>query len=145
MRHGLGRGIRHLAQIGVTAFKRGVVGAADSRNDARLKVRVFAGQGFASSFPGDDAMLSDGYAKGAPMGGGDAGTAAPQFLARAMKNPIGPALDRIRIIKGRVGNNERHDANFDVVVPGERLQADDAVAPSTSPPAPSMPRRATPS
>ncbi|SFH85684.1 DUF3604 domain-containing protein [Albimonas pacifica] len=99
----------------------------------RMKVRVFAGQGFADSYESYDAMVTDGYAKGVPMGGDYEGDAAPQFLLWAMKDPIGPNLDRIQIIKGWVENNEQHDTIFDVVASGDRLQADGTVTPIDAP------------
>ena len=99
----------------------------------RMKVRVFAGQGFSNSYPSHDAMVTDGYAKGVPMGGDYAGTEAPQFLVWAMKDPIGPNLDRIQIVRGWVENNEQHDAIFDVVASGDRLQADGTVTPIDAP------------
>ena len=34
-----------------------------------MKVRVFAGQGFAESYDSYEAMVTDGYEKGVPMGG----------------------------------------------------------------------------
>ena len=78
-------------------------------------------------------MVTDGYAKGVPMGGDYAGTEAPQFLVWAMKDPIGPNLDRIQIVRGWVENNEQHDAIFDVVASGDRLQADGTVTPIDAP------------
>lgn len=99
----------------------------------RMKVRVFAGQGFAESYDNYDAMVTDGYEQGVPMGGDYTGTEAPQFLVWAMKDPIGPNLDRIQIIKGWVEDGEMKDTIYDVVASGERLQADGSVTPINAP------------
>lgn len=99
----------------------------------RMKVRVFAGQGFASSYPSYEALVADGYAKGVPMGGDYTGSEAPQFLLWAMKDPIGPNLDRIQVIKGWYENGEMQDTVYDVVASGDRLQADGSVTPIDAP------------
>jgi hypothetical protein len=99
----------------------------------RMKVRVFAGQGFSESYESYDAMVADGYAKGVPMGGDYTGTEAPQFLVWAMKDPIGPNLDRIQIVKGWYENGEMKDTIFNVVASGDRLQADGTVTPIDAP------------
>ncbi|WP_159099662.1 DUF3604 domain-containing protein [Alloyangia pacifica] len=99
----------------------------------RTKVRVFAAQGFAESYDSYDAMVTDGYAKGVPMGGDYTGTEAPQFLVWAMKDPIGPNLDRIQIIKGWYENGEMKDTIYDVAASGDRLQADGSVTPVDAP------------
>ncbi|MDF2233803.1 DUF3604 domain-containing protein [Albimonas sp. CAU 1670] len=96
-------------------------------------MRVFAGQGIAERCDSCDAIAADGYAKGLPMGGDDAGTEAPQSPVWAMKDPIGPNLDRIQIVMGRVENSKRHDAIFDVVASGDRRQADGTVTPIDAP------------
>ena len=36
--------------------------------------------------------------RGVPMGGNRAGDTAPQILVWAIKDPIGPGLDRIQIV-----------------------------------------------
>jgi hypothetical protein len=99
----------------------------------RIKVRVFAGQGFAESYDSYDAMVTDGYEKGVPMGGDYAGTKAPQFLVWAMKDPIGPNLDRIQIIKGWVEDGEMKDMVYNVAASGDRLQTDGSVTPINAP------------
>ncbi|MDS9467909.1 DUF3604 domain-containing protein [Paracoccus sp. MBLB3053] len=99
----------------------------------RMKVRVFAGQGFADKYDSYEAMVTDGYAKGVPMGGDYTGSEAPQFLVWAMKDPIGPNLDRIQIIKGWYADGEMKDRVYDVVASGDRLQADGKVTPIDAP------------
>ena len=63
-------------------------------------MRAFAGQGFQTSYDSYEAMVQDGYDKGVPMGRDYTGDTAPQILVWAIKDPIGPGLDRIQIIKG---------------------------------------------
>ncbi|MEW9838411.1 DUF3604 domain-containing protein [Mesorhizobium marinum] len=99
----------------------------------RMKVRFFAGQGFADRYDSYEALVADGYAKGVPMGQDYAGDQAPQFLVWAVKDPIGPNLDRIQIVKGWVENGETRDAIFNVVASGDRLQADGSVTPIDAP------------
>jgi hypothetical protein len=99
----------------------------------RMKVRFFAGQGFADRYDSYDAMVTDGYAKGVPMGGDYTGAEAPQFLVWAMKDPIGPNLDRIQIIKGWYEDGEMKDKVVDVVASGDRLLADGSVTPIDAP------------
>ena len=99
----------------------------------RMKVRAFAGQGFASSYGSYGDMVKDGYAKGVPMGGNYAGSKAPQILVWAVKDPIGPNLDRIQIVKGWYENGEIRDKVFNVVASGNRLLADGSVEPINAP------------
>ena len=99
----------------------------------RMKVRVFAGRGFAESYESYEAMVTDGYAKGVPMGGTYTGADAPQFLVWAMKDPIGPNLDRIQVIKGWYENGEMKDTIYNVAASGDRLQTDGSVAPIDAP------------
>lgn len=99
----------------------------------RMKVRFFAGQGFSKSYASYEALVSDGYKKGVPMGGDYKGSKAPQFLVWAMKDPIGPNLDRIQIIKGWIENGEPKDTVYNVVASGKRLKSDGTVAPIDAP------------
>jgi len=99
----------------------------------RMKVRVFAGQGFASHYSSYAAMVSDGYKKGVPMGGDYTGSKAPQFLVWAVKDPIGPNLDRIQIIKGWYENGEMKDTVYNIAASGKRLNADGSVTPIDAP------------
>jgi hypothetical protein len=85
----------------------------------RMVVRFFGGWDFQ---PGDARTRSPaeiGYVKGVPMGGDL--TAAPQgkapsFLVAALKDPIGPNLDRIQIVKGwQDAGGELKEKVYDVV------------------------------
>ena len=99
----------------------------------RMKVRFFAGQGFDKSYSSYEKLVRDGYEKGVPMGGNYSGTEAPQFLVWAVKDPIGPNLDRIQIIKGWYENGEMKDTIYNVVASGERLKDDGSVEPVNAP------------
>jgi hypothetical protein len=99
----------------------------------RMKVRAFAGQGFAPSYESYEALVKDGYAKGVPMGGDYKGDKPPQFLVWAVKDPIGPNLDRIQIIKGWYEDGEMKDTVYNVVASGDRLQKNGSVTPIDAP------------
>jgi hypothetical protein len=90
----------------------------------RPVVRVFAGWDFTQADLGRPDFAANGYAHGVPMGGdlksGSAGK-APTFLVRAMRDPIGPNLDRIQIIEGWLGKDGKtQERIFDVAVSGGR-------------------------
>jgi hypothetical protein len=99
----------------------------------RIKVRAFAGQGFEKRYDNYEKLVKDGYAKGVPMGGDYKGDKAPQFLVWAVKDPIGPNLDRIQIIKGWYENGEMKDTIYNVVASGKRLKRDGSVEPIDAP------------
>ena len=89
-------------------------------------VRVFAGWDFVRA-DGDRLepdFAANGYAHGVPMGG-DLGKAPagkrPVFMVHALRDPDGPNLDRIQIIKGWLGKDGKtHERIFDVAVSGGR-------------------------
>lgn len=99
----------------------------------RIRVRAFAGRGFAPSYDSYQALVTDGYAKGVPMGGDYKGTEPPQILVWATKDPHGPNLDRIQIIKGWLEDGEMKDAVYNVVASGDRLNEDGTVVPVNAP------------
>lgn len=99
----------------------------------RMKVRFFAGQGFAKKYDTYEALVGDGYKKGVPMGSDYKGSKAPQFLVWAIKDPIGPNLDRIQIIKGWLENGEMRDTIYNVAASGKRLKSDGTVTPIDAP------------
>jgi len=99
----------------------------------RIKVRTFAGQGFDKRYDNYEKLVKDGYARGVPMGGDYKGDKAPQFLVWAVKDPIGPNLDRIQIIKGWYENGEMKDTIYNVVASGKRLKRDGSVEPINAP------------
>ena len=90
----------------------------------RPTVRVFAGWDFALADLHRPDFAENGYAYGVPMGG-DLKSAptgkAPAFLVRAMRDPEGPNLDRIQIIKGWLDKDGKSQERvFDVAVSGGR-------------------------
>jgi hypothetical protein len=99
----------------------------------RIKVRAFAGQGFDKRYDNYDKLVKDGYARGVPMGGDYTGDKAPQFVVWAAKDPIGPNLDRIQIIKGWYEDGEMKDAVYNVAASGNRLRNDGSVEPIDAP------------
>lgn len=97
----------------------------------RIKVRLFGGYDFKDSYADPKVMVSDGYAKGVPMGGDlKSGTKNPKFLVWALKDPIAPGLDRIQIIKGWYDNGKLKEEIHNVAASGGRLQADGIVKPT---------------
>ena len=90
----------------------------------RPTIRVFAGFDFVKTDLDRPDYAANGYAHGVPMGGNlDKAPAgkAPTFLVWAMRDPDGPNLDRIQIIKGWLGKDGKaQERIFDVAVSGGR-------------------------
>jgi hypothetical protein len=66
--------------------------------------------------------------------GGDLLTApenqAPTFMAYALRDPIGPNLDRIQIVKGWREKGKLHEKVYDVVWAGDRSPGSDGKLPA---------------
>lgn len=111
-----------LAAVWATANTREAIFDAFLRREVyattgpRMTVRLFAGRTFDSSVFRRD-WVSEGYAKGVPMGGIlPGGRGSPSFIVEAMKDPMGAHLDRIQIVKGWVdATGASHEKIFDVV------------------------------
>ena len=90
----------------------------------RPVVRVFAGWDFAPADLNRADFAENGYAHGVPMGGDLSQAPAgkpPAFLVYAMRDPDGPNLDRIQIIKGWLDKDGKSQERiFDVAVSGGR-------------------------
>jgi hypothetical protein len=91
----------------------------------RLRVRVFGGWDFEEAEVQRPDFAETGYARGVPMGGdlrpGPEG-AAPKFMVRALRDPDGPNLDRIQIIKGWLdANGETQERIYDVACADRRI------------------------
>ena len=88
----------------------------------RMKVRMFGGADLPINPSDAKVLVSDGYAKGVPMGSNlTALSKAPTFTLYAEKDSIGANLDRIQIIKGWVdANGEPQEKIIDVVWSGDR-------------------------
>ncbi|MFC3616110.1 DUF3604 domain-containing protein [Lutimaribacter marinistellae] len=85
----------------------------------RMRVRIFGGWDFEADEVSRPDFATQGYARGVPMGGdlrsGPDG-AAPTFMVRALRDPDGPNLDRIQVVKGWLGENgEMQERIYDVV------------------------------
>ncbi len=69
----------------------------------RIRLRVFAGWDFETADLARPDVVDVGYARGVPMGGelsGEPNGRSPTLLVMALKDPDGPNLDRVQIIKG---------------------------------------------
>jgi hypothetical protein len=98
----------------------------------RMTVRFFGGWDFEAADASTRQPAVAGYEKGVPMGGdltlpaeADAST-APSFLVAALKDPVGANLDRIQIVKGWRGADDKLEERiYDVAVSdGRTISAD---------------------
>jgi hypothetical protein len=87
-------------------------------------VRVFAAWDFVPADRDRPDFAENGYAHGVPMGGNLSKAPAskqPVFLIHAMRDPEGPNLDRVQIIKGWLDKDGKtQERIFDVAVSGGR-------------------------
>ena len=88
-------------------------------------VRVFAGWDFVPADGDRPDFAEQGYARGVPMGGNLTKAPAgksPAFMVRALRDPEGPNLDRIQIIKGWLDSKDgkTDERIYDVAVSGGR-------------------------
>ena len=87
-------------------------------------VRVFAGWDFMPADLNRSDFAANGYSRGVPMGGNLSKAPAgkpPVFMVQALRDPDGPNLDRIQIIKGWLGKDGKtQERIFDVAVSGGR-------------------------
>lgn len=83
------------------AFRRKEVFATSG---PRIRVRLFAGHGYAADIFARPDFARRAYAGGVPMGGDldDAGDGAPVFLAEALKDANSAGLERLQLIRGWV-------------------------------------------
>jgi len=117
-------GASGLAAVWATENTRDAIWDAFQRREVfattgtRLRVRVFAGWDFEE----DDVLRPDfaeqGYARGVPMGGdlrpGPDG-ASPALIVHALRDPDGPNLDRIQIVKGWLNpDGETEERIYDI-------------------------------
>ena len=103
----------------------------------RIKVRFFGGYDFKETYnDNDQSFIKDGYKKGVPMGGNLPQTKGekPKFIVWAIKDPIGPGLDRIQIVKGWIENGQMKEKIYNVAVSDDRtINADGTVEPLDAP------------
>jgi hypothetical protein len=117
-------GASGLAAVWATENTREAIWDAFARREVfattgtRMRVRVFAGWDFEEAEVQRADFADQGYARGVPMGGdlrpGPAG-ASPRFMVRALRDPDGPNLDRIQIIKGWLdASGETREQIYDI-------------------------------
>ena len=91
---------------------------------SRIVVRFFGGWNYDDSLVQQPNYLDAAYAQGVPMGGtlADASRAqVPKFVITALKDPDGPNLDRIQVVKGWLDRNgETRERVYDVAWSGAR-------------------------
>jgi hypothetical protein len=113
------------------AFKRKEVYATTG---PRLRLQMFASWAFPENSEDNNNLAEIGYAYGVPMGGdllrqNEGG--APQFLLRAVKDPVGANLDRVQIIKGWLDQAGRQQEKvYNVVWSDDRTLDKDGRLPS---------------
>jgi len=94
---------------------------------SRMVVRFFGGWNFVAEDAVRPNYVDIGYKKGVPMGGdltNGKDHTAPSFLVAAAKDPDGPNLDRIQVIKGWLdADGKSRERIYNVVLCGNR-QAD---------------------
>lgn len=101
----------------------------------RIKVRLFGGYDFKDTYS-SSSYLEDGYAKGVPMGSDLKASKgrSPKFIVMALKDPIGPGLDRVQIIKGWMENGKMKEKIYNVAVSDNRqIKPDGSVASINAP------------
>ena len=90
----------------------------------RLRVQLFAGWDFPANAETSEHFSHIGYQYGVPMGGdltANATAGAPQFLVRAVKDPVDANLDRVQIVKGWVdATGEQHEKVYNIDWSGDR-------------------------
>lgn len=91
---------------------------------SRITLRFFAGWAFSESDLEGFSLSEIGYNKGVPMGSvmtpPAAGQDAPTFIVAAMKEPDGPNLHALQIVKGWVTRGgDRREQIVDVALAGE--------------------------
>jgi hypothetical protein len=100
----------------------------------RMKVRLFAGHGFAEGDVRAQDYAAIGYRKGVPMGGTlvpGANGEAPQLAIRAVKDPDAANLDRVQVVKGWIdAQGVTHEKIFNVAWSGNRQLAADGSLPA---------------
>ena len=99
---------------------------------SRILVRFFGSFDYAEDELLQTNYLDAAYAKGVPMGGDltDA-DGAPSFLITAAKDPDGPNLDRVQVVKGwRDRKGELHEKVYDVAWAGDRVPDENGKVPA---------------
>ncbi len=98
----------------------------------RMRVRLFAGYGFAAGDADRRDFADHGYRIGVPMGGtlAPGNGRAPQLAIRAVMDPEAANLDRIQVVKGWIDDNgESQEKIFNVAWSGDRAMRSDGSLP----------------
>ena len=100
---------------------------------SRIRLRFFGGYDFAKEDIDRPDYAQLGYERGVPMGGDLAraeGDAAPAFMVHAVRDPDGPFLDRVQVVKGWLDADGRtHEKVYDVALSDGRRVGHDGKAP----------------
>jgi len=96
---------------------------------------MFAGYDLKDAYDSYESMVTAGSNQAIPMGGDlpKSMGQSPKFMVWAMKDPIGPNLDRIQIIKGWVEKGEMKEKIYNVAVSDNRKIAADGSSPLNAP------------
>jgi len=88
----------------------------------RMKVRLFGGWQYHPAMVKAKDWVKTARAKGVPMGGDlpEKTSKAPSFIVWAERDPTGPNLDRIQIIKGWAKQGQSFEKVYDVAWAGAR-------------------------
>ncbi|ARN73511.1 DUF3604 domain-containing protein [Oceanicoccus sagamiensis] len=98
----------------------------------RIRVRMFAGSDLPANPADAEVLVTEGYAKGVPMGSTlTALSKAPTFTVYAEKDSLSGNLDRLQIIKGWADDKgDTQEKIINVVWAGERQQDADGKLPA---------------
>ncbi|GGC16580.1 hypothetical protein GCM10011371_00010 [Novosphingobium marinum] len=101
---------------------------------SRIRLRFFGGYDYVRGDIDRPDYARVGYSKGVPMGSDlarDAGGKAPSFMVHAVRDPDGPNLDRVQVVKGWLGKDGKtHEKVYDVALSdGRRVGADGKAPP----------------
>ncbi len=119
-----------LAAVWATENSREAIYAAFKRKETyatsgpRLSVQLFAGWDFPDNAENSEDFARIGYDYGVPMGGdltANASASAPEFLVRAVKDPMDANLDRLQIVKGWVdAAGQQYEKVYNIDWSGDR-------------------------
>jgi len=91
---------------------------------SRIRLRMFGGWSFDPKMIKSADWVAKAYATGVAMGSDlpakPAGVSAPRFVLQAMKDPDGPNLDRLQVIKVWLDHGDYKEKVFDVALSGGR-------------------------
>ena len=119
-----------LAAVWATENSREAIYAAFKRKETyatsgpRLRVQLFAGWDFPDNAESSEDFARIGYDYVVPMGGdltANASASAPEFLVRAVKDPMDANLDRLQIVKGWVdAAGQQYEKVYNIDWSGDR-------------------------